>query len=84
MSNIGEEKFYYSAHAITKNKFEQELRKKYNTPSKTSISDRMGSVSTRSQIGPLNSHQNGTSSTSSLTDSAQYINKQSPLTMRMK
>jgi len=64
--DISEEKYYFVAPIRTRDKFEEELHIRHTTPSKTSTSDGISTVSTRSQTGSRNSGEHDMSRMSTL------------------
>ena len=77
MPDISDEKYYFVAPIRTRDKFEEELHIRHTTPSKTSTSDGISTVSTRSQTGSRNSDEHEMSRMSTLTDPEEAIIKQS-------
>ena len=75
--DISDEKYYFVAPIRTRDKFEEELHIRHTTPSKTSTSDGISTVSTRSQTGSRNSDEHDMSRMSTLTDPEEAIIKQS-------
>ena len=77
VQDISDDKYYFVAPITTRDKFEQEVLNMYTTPSKTSTSDGISTVNTRSQSSSRNSDEHDMSRMSSLTHSEEAIIQQS-------